>query len=151
MSPNSKNTLQHYWVKKKWSDISDKHMKLETIKELHKPQHHFRFNHSKNWRPGETSCEFGVQAIIYVISGGIHYVKAEAMQVDDRGYIIIRENIKESVTLLAGEYTAIPHGRRHFKNIGGMDTETVKVLLLPKELRDAMDKKSSINKPKYSS
>ncbi len=142
VSPNSLNTLQHYWVKKKWSDISDKPMNLARIKKLHQPQHHYRFNTNKNWRPSESSCGTGVQTIIYVISGGIHYVKSEASQVDDRGYLIIRENIKESVTLLAGEYAAIPHGSRTFKNIGGMDTEFIKVLFLPKEFCDNVDKKS---------
>ena len=36
--------MDEYWTSKKWSDLSDEPMGLESIKNFHKPYFHFRFN-----------------------------------------------------------------------------------------------------------
>ena len=115
--------MDEYWTSKKWSDLSDEPMGLESIKNFHKPYFHFRFNGPRTVKATYSISSTGVEHVVYVLDGLIQIYE------DDR--------LKNNVIVKAGEYACIPKGNRHIRRDGNSTYFTI--LKMPQKVIEAIE------------
>lgn len=108
-----------------WADVSDEALSEEAIRKLHGPPENYRINR-RRYEPGVSfSGTFGVECVVYVLSGQCKYVIQPG---DEPGADC--EHL-----LSAGDILTVPPCDYRFCTLGDRPAHVVKVLAIPEQLR----------------